>query len=240
MLVSAIAIAGCQRFLEFQNVHVDLTDASTGGPPQLLVQKTGHTGSGALMQTLTLSIPPADRTVLLVDVGLSGDANFAPVIETISFAGLPLTFIDRAMGVPTQPTTVSELWQMVAPPAGNNEMVQITLSSPGLSFHAGAFVFEAVDQTAPVRSSVPGSGRGSAATGTIASMPGDTVLGVVGAGSAITLTDGAQELYKDNVSSAYTLDNSSASTAPGADSVTISWTLAQLDNWQTMLVSLRP
>lgn len=236
-LVCATVLAGCQRFLELQQV----TAPADGG--NVVAQKFEHEDTSDTSEMFELDIPAANRTVLLVNIGLSSDntpgIDTRPVIASVSYAGTPMTKFDSIVGVPVQPDTRSELWELTAPPAGINTL-DIELASPGSSLHMGALVFAEVDQTTPVRTSQPSSGMGNVGTAMITSMPGDTVVAFIGAGNAITSINGADTIYVDNGTEGYSLDNSAAASTAGSASVMVNWSLEADDNWQAILASLAP
>lgn len=122
-----------------------------------------------------------------------------------------------------------ELWQLVAPAIGTNN-VEVTLSDPpDRSQAVGAMSFTGVDQSTPLGTPVSGGGTGSdnLTSLIVASAVADLVIDGVaeqpdGAFGTLTVGAGQTERYKEpNPGNRV---RTSGSTEPGAASVTMSWT----------------
>jgi hypothetical protein len=116
------------------------------------------------------------------------------------------------------------------------------LSALAVTLHSGAVALTGIDQTSPVRASMTASGTAATSGVVIASAPGDLVVDFVGHGTSINLPAMGQTLiYLHNVSAVDTLDNSAASSAPGASpSITMGWAFGTSDEFQALAASLRP
>jgi hypothetical protein len=76
----------------------------------------------------------------------------------------------------------------------------------------------------------------------VTSAAGDLVVNTVGVGSSVVSPGGgATQRFVNNVDSSNTLNNSGASTAPGAAGTkTMTWNVVTSDVWQTISSSLQP
>ncbi len=189
-----------------------------------------------------LTIPAGANRFLIVSAQLGSNcAGSSPTVASITYAGVALTPITSVVGTPCGPATRSEQWQLVAPATGSNN-VDVTLSAAAPSLHSGVMAFTGVDQTTPVRAFASASGSTAAASVTVASAANDIVVNTVGEGRLITGPGAGQtQRFLKNGSNGTTLDNSAGSTAPGAASVTMTWTFGGgADEWQSISSSVRP
>lgn len=211
--------------------------------PPLLVATTSTHENNTDTLPLPITVPVGTNRFLLVTIAIgSGCMGSTPTVTGVNYDSSPLARITAITGTPCgADATRSEQWRLAGPAIGAHEVV-ISLSAPGLSVHGGALVFTGVDQSDPVRASATGSDEGTEAGVMVASAPGDLVVSSVGQGNAINAPGtGQTRVFLENASSTNTLDNSAASTAPGAaPGVTMQWTFSALDEWQMIVSSLRP
>lgn len=205
-----------------------------------------HATSSNATLAYALTVPAGDKRYLIVSVALSGDCtNASPVTTSVTYGGAALQRIAVVSGTPVCPanlnSTRSEQWALVAPPTGQ-ATVTVTLAAPAVSFHSGALVFTGVNQTAPVRRTQAASGGNATETVVaIESAAGDLVVNTTGAGAPFNSPRSADtQRYLSNVDDRFTLNNSAASTAPGAAVVTTSWGISAPDEWQSISTSLQP
>lgn len=222
-------------------VDASMVDASIQVPAFVVATSAANANAASLSYPLT--IPQGTNRFLLVSVqiGVTCPAILAPVITSVSYAGASLTPITQILGTPCGlVTTRSAQWGLVAPAAGASNVV-ITLAGIGQTVHSGALAFTGINQATPVRASQTASGTGTSSTVTTSSSAGDLVVNTVGQGNSITAPGGGQtQRYVRNVNTSNTLNNSAASTAPGAAMLTMTWTFGSADEWQTISSSLRP
>ncbi len=219
-------------------------DAPTDAMPEVAAFAAATAASSAGSDNLSygLNVPAGTSRYLLVSVQLGTNCVIAaPTVSTVSFNGDAMTRITSVVGTPCGPsTTRSEQWGLVAPDVGNFNVV-VTLSGTANTVHSGAMAFQGISQAMPVRGFMTGSGAGTSSTVTVASVVGDLVVNTVGQGNSVTAPGGGQsQRYIHNVNTSNTLNNSAGSTAPGAASVTMTWTFGSTDEWQTISSSLRP
>lgn len=244
-LGAVIVMAACGR------TGFDLIDAAPDGAPDaarvsppVLVASTNARTAGTSSLSFLLTVPPgADRFLIVsAEIGSKCMDPSVAMVTGVTYAGVPLQRIDAVTGTPCGANvTRSEQWQLVAPAMGTNDVV-ITLSEPGLTLHSGALVFTGSNQTTPVRASMTGQGANPEASVVVPSAIGDLVVSTVGQGDSIVSTGlGQTPVLLLNESSANTLDNSAASTAPGAAPVVaMDWRFEVSDEWQMIVCSLQP
>jgi len=207
-----------------------------------------HAAGGAVGSlTYALTVPAGTDRALIVSVQLGSDCagTAVPTVSGVTYATVALTRITSILGTPCAPgTTRSEQWQLVAPATGTNNVVVTLSGATQSSIHSGALLFTGVHQTTPVRafnsaSGGPASGNGASSTVNVTSAAGDMVVNTVGQGCGIT-SAGQTQRFLNNVNCGTTLNNSGGSTAPGAASVTMTWTFTSADEWQTISSALQP
>lgn len=221
-------------------------DVPSGAPvvPPVLVASAGSHADNAMTALVSLTVPEGDNRFLLVWVGVGSNCADAtvPTIQSVAYAGLPLTRVTTNSGTPCGPTvTRSEQWQLTSPGTGAHDIV-VMLSAAAVTVHLGALALTGVNQTTPVRASATGSGKDVAASVVVDSAPDDLVVSTVGQGFAVTGPGtGQTAAYIVNATRDTTLDNSAASTAPGAAPVVaMNWTFAMSDEWQMIVSSIEP
>jgi hypothetical protein len=233
-----IAAVGCDHLLDLPDIHP---------PPQAtpaFERATANSAGSVASLQYPLDVPQIDNGLLVVSVMLSGKLSAgvpAPAVDSVTFAGLPLSQFDAVAGVPSDSSTLTEQWQLLAPPAGANDVI-VTLSKQGLTIHSLALLFSNVDQTNPI--GTPKHDKGSAITSavTVKSNELDLVESCVGDGNSIVSPgDGQLLVVLDNGSPDFSLDNAACSVAPGVSpTVTMTWTMDAVDNWQEIAASLQP
>jgi hypothetical protein len=223
-------------------VAIDAPVDAPPQPPSFAVASFAHDGA-VLSLTYSLTVPPGTNRYLLVSVQL-GSYCGPPVgvVSTVTYGGKPLTRIASIVGTPCGiDSTKSEQWQMIDPAVGTDDIV-VTLATAGATIHSGALAFTGINQVTPVRASTTLSGEGTSSSLSVNSAPGDIVVNTVGHGGGIIAPGAGQtQQFLDNTSGGDTLDNAAASTMSGAaSSVTMTWTFAPSDQWQTISTSLQP
>ena len=213
-------------------------------PPSRTMEAHAHTlGASPMALSYALAIPAGAQRYLLVSVQIGANCGDNPTAATtsVTYAGIALTRIAQVTGTPAcdVAATRSEQWGLVAPPSSGT--VAITLAGPVKTIHSGALAFAGVDPANPVRGSVALAGAGTTSSLAIASALDELVVNTVGQGTGISAPGAAQTAaFIQNATTHNTLDNSAASTAPGAAVVTMTWTFGGIDEWQSISTSLRP
>lgn len=216
-------------------------DAPT--PPMVVAAPRDHNTNASTLQ-VTLTVMPGTARYLLValEIGsMCGDAGVATV-TSVSYGGVALERVAQIVGTAcSQTATRSEQWGLVAPAVGTGDVV-VMLSDKVASLHVAALLFTGISQTMPVRASQTGSGRSNSASVSVASAVGDLVVSTVGNGDEVVAAGGGQDtVFILPGSGNNTLDNSGASTKPGASPmVAMDWKFNIADEWQMIVSSLRP
>lgn len=251
--VSLVVIAGCE-FNPAAPITIDGTtevvvDADPGGFSDAAGLQLPSFAAAAVISrkkaanvTLPLTIPSGSERFLIVSVQLGTNCfSSAPNVVSVRYNGVALAQLATISGTPCGlGGTRSDQWQLVDPATGTHDVV-VTLSNEADTVHCGALAFTGVNQTTPVRATAKASGAGDSSSVTVASAVDDLVVNTVGQGNSIEAPGvGQTERFLHNVNSFNTLNNSAASTAPGASMVTMTWTFGMDDEFQTISSSLRP
>jgi hypothetical protein len=162
------------------------------------------------------------------------------------YRGIPLTRIGSQAGQSDDSRV--EMWYLLNPPVGTGT-VTVNLSGGSTDVVAGAMSFIGVNQGSPLRSFVSDKDKGSTASVTVPSGPGEVVVDTLVvyyplldllAGSPAA-GGGQTERWKIDTSTLLSSGVAGAgSTEPGAASVTMSWGLGGVQEWGMGAVSLRP
>ncbi len=247
------------RPIRFSGLGVALVAAGTllaatpaGAAIRVLAVASSHAGVGNTSPavsslTYSLTIPDGNDRLLVVSV-LIGDNSSpciatSPTVASVTYGKGPLNQITAIVGTPECDGGAprSEQWWLAAPATGPHDVV-VTLSDNAQTIHSGAMAFEGVDQFGPVRNFASAIGRSRSSSVHVPSSDGDLVVNTVGQGDGIfDAGTGQTLLFIQNGDSSNTLNNSAASTAPGASGgVTMTWTFWNIDSWQTISSSLQP
>ena len=207
-----------QNWGHLLNVAVDATSTgtSTGGDFSV-----SHTTSGT------------DRLML---VGVSMNLGGSQTVSSVTYNGDSLSLV----GVEEAGDARIEIWALLAPDVGTFN-VDIAFSSPTDGNTAGVMTFTGVDQSTPLGAFASGFGYGeSTASATVSSAADELVFGVVSIDDPNfrVLTEGAGQTERWELDGFQTTGG--GSTAPGAESVNMSWTWPASDNWAAGGVSIKP
>ncbi|MBZ5512720.1 MAG: hypothetical protein LAN70_16350 [Acidobacteriia bacterium] len=146
----------------------------------------------------------------------------------VTYNGVPMTSVgivhsnNRTLGF-------VQLFYLKAPAAGTHP-VQVTLSGGTASLEAGSVSFTGVDPTTPVRNIATSFGSGVSPKVTVTSTPGDMVVDALVTGCNGTITSGKTLRWLKQVNCATAGGNGAQSTAAGASSVTMGYTVPS-DSW---------
>lgn len=220
--------------------------ADSGMPaaaPALVTSAATHAVSVATVH-LPLTMPATTDGFVLVSVAIGSNCSdtAVPTVASVAYAGIALGRVTAITGTPcAAAATRSEQWALAGPAIGTTDVV-VTLSGSAATVHVGALAISGVDPVMPVRASATGNGSDIAASVIVESAPGDLVVSTVGQGDGIAATGAGQtRVFLLNVGGSNTLDNSGASTAPGAaPMVAMNWTFGSSDQWQMIASSIRP
>jgi hypothetical protein len=229
VLVLALYVSVAQA-----QVAVDNTSFSSGDTATLSFAHTVNSASDSLLM-VGLAVH-AQTKVTGVQWGTgsqSCSSTCSPVscLCTLTQVG---TVTDSGKNVTTQ------LWKLEHPPASTGNIV-ITLPSPH-RIVSGATSFVGVDPTTPLGTAATNSAdTGTPASVSVSNATATMVLDAIGTSPNTTLTAtgaGQTQQYQDSVSSSPGVSGA-GSTAPGAATVTMSWSLAS-PRWAIIAVPIIP
>jgi hypothetical protein len=206
---------------------------SGGSPPAADTTSDDTTVVNGLTVSHTTS--GTDRLML---VGVSFDPELNETVSSITYNSTALTIVGSA----TQSNDARiEIWQLVAPELGTYDVV-ISFSSP-LSYGgvAGVMTFNGVDQITPLGTFAGANGISAGpATVDVSSGANQLVFDTAACETCTSLTSGAGQTERWNLSMNSGRILGAASTEPGAATVTMSWTLGSADYWAIGAVPINP
>ena len=190
-------------------------------------------GPGASGTSINGSSLSWDHTVtttgsnLLLAVGVAVGVSPDTRTVAVTYNGVPMISAAKVHSN-NQTQGFVELFYLTAPAPGTHP-VQVTLAGGTAFIQAGSVSFTGVSQTTPVRNITTAVGAGTAPSVTVASSASEIVIDalVYGCGGG---TSGTTLRWKKEVNCSTAGGNGAQSTAPGAPSVTMNYTIAQ-DWW---------
>jgi hypothetical protein len=219
-------------------IAIDNTSVASGDTATLSFPHTVHSGSDSLLM-VGVEVH-AQTKVTSVQWG-SGSTNCSSTCDPVNC----LCAFARVGTVTNSGKNVTvQLWQLLDPPAGTGNVV-VTLPSAH-RIVSGATSFIRVDQTTPLGVAATNSADTAApVTVNVSSTAEGIVLDAVGTNPNATLTPtgtGQTQQYQDSANTGGASSGwvtGAGSTAPGAASVTMSWSAAPV-NWAIIAVSINP
>ena len=164
---------------------------------------------------------------LLLTVGVAVGRNPDNVSLAVTYNGVPMTSVGLVHSN-NQIAGYVELFYLKAPATGTRAVV-VTLSGGTADLEAGSVSFSGVDQTTPVRNITTAAGAGTTPAVTLASAPGNMVVDAMVTGCNGTITSNKTLRWVKTVNCATGGGNGAQSTAPGAASVAMGYTVP--DDW---------
>ncbi len=186
------------------------------------------------------------NVVLVVGVSINITNNTGATVAGVTYQGASLTRSGAHNDASN--TRRVELWYLIAPAAGNNNVV-VTLTLPGgtgtLGVVVGATTMTGADQAKPIRSFLSADGTTSLAQLNLPSAYGDLVVDTLAIGGTQTVTAfGPSQTSRWALASAATPASppdvyGSGSTRAGAPSVPLSEQFSVNSNWSVAGVSVQ-
>lgn len=216
----------------------------SGTEPRMIARQPAARNNGNTL-SYSITVPDDVDRFLITTVQVGGDCNeimqaTASVSAFDGTSSIPLTMLVAIEGTPCSTTTHSEQWQLLAPPVGSLR-IDVVLAGTAMALHSGTTIFAGVDQATPARGSIATSGESARADIAIDALAGDLVYATVGHGTTLDMAVAPdKEIYKRNVDSSTTLNNSGASTATGDGLVEMKWDAVGVDQWQMLATTLQP
>jgi hypothetical protein len=204
---------------------------------QVLAVGTGDistgTGNGSSV-SFSHDVSGSDR-VLMVGVSMSNPG--ARTVSSITYDGQALSFVGSENN--SNDKSRIEIWSLVAPNTGTNNLVVTLSGANGDGFVVGAMTFTGVDQDTPLGTFSSASGHSAGGSTVVSSAAGELVFSTLNIQTTANddLIPGAGQtehwdLHQNRA-------DGGGSTAPGAASVTMSWSFGK-DEWALGAVSIKP
>lgn len=204
----------------------------------IVFDNASSTAANATIVTLPHTTGPGLDRILVVAVSIFS-AN--KPVGTITYGGVPLTFMGAIDGGSGSNNRRVELWYLVGPAAGTAPVV-VTMGG-GSKVVVGAQTWFGVDPLAPVSGFVSSEGSGTTASINVPSAGDQFAIDCIstkGAAQAITPGAGQTELWNDVTRTNGGNIMGGGSFAPGAPSTAMSWTLQNSEYWVIGATSLLP
>ena len=193
-------------------------DAASSATNSLVTLTYSHTVTTAANRLLIVTMHESDSQVAIVSA---------------TYAGVAMTAL---LAQNTSTVARTELWYLIAPATGANDVVVVYADIFGHS--SGAASFSGVNQTTPIGNTNTNSGQATVISTVIASVVGNMVYDALGSHSNVTFTPGAGQTERFDINGDNGSD-SAGSTEPGAASVTMSWSdIVAGKFWAQVLVDI--
>lgn len=232
-------VAGCDVL--FQVRHVEPGPAE---PPSVVANGNGNCTDCSTKTVSFTAVAGRPSTMLLVSVAVS-EAGGAPAIASVTYGGMPLSFVLRGTAESSTNHPGLESWLLVEPPPGAAPLT-VTLGANAMSLVFGITQVEGTNAVDPVRATkaAGSTALGKDADNAVDSDDLDLVIDAVCAGSSVdTPAQGQTVLYVENLSDAFTCGNLASSVSQGAaPSVPVHWSVngAYADHWIDLAASIAP
>ena len=177
--------------------------------------------------------------ILIVGVSIRG----IDAVSTVTYAGTPLTLVG-AQNETTNDNARVEIWRLVAPATGANNIVVDFGAGNNTRFVGGAVSLTGVDQTTPIDAAFAGAfGNILTPSVTVTTVTNNAwVIDTLAARNAPTAIVGAGQTQRWNTSIATRITGAGSTEGPKtpAGAVTMSWTLSAARDWAIGTVAIRP
>jgi hypothetical protein len=230
------------------NVFIDASNGTgTGGSGDLILRTASpdiaaitDDGNDSIGTSPTTTLTFSHTTtiqnsrVLIVGINIKNSDNPARAVTSVTYAGFPLTKIDSQDCTTGGVTCHAELWYLVNPATGANNVVITTTAATIQQIDAGASTYYNVDQTTPIGASAKASGLTQPSAISVASNASQLIVDTIGGDSFCNFgpSSGQTETWFQ--------DSSRASYKPGAAGTTaMGWGTCG-ENWAAVGVALNP
>jgi hypothetical protein len=207
------------------------------------VQAGSASGSTSLTWSHTVTSAGSDR-ILIVGVGVDQNQTCCATVTGVTYGGVSMTLVPGGTSTRSGATR-SELWYLLNPPAGANNVV-VTLSGSA-DVRAGATSYTGVNQSTPFGTAASATGDSSTASVNVSSAAGELVVdhaSLESTSAYFTVGAGQTLRYASHGSDGSGGSNNNApiggSSEPGAATVTMSWSLSSGKDWAIVAVPLKP
>jgi hypothetical protein len=203
------------------------------------VDSVGPGATGASVSGSTLSwnhtVTTTGSGMLLTAGVMIGKSPDTAIKVAVTYNGVPMTSAGLVHSNNRTDGYV-QLFYLVAPATGTHA-VQVTLTGGTAAIEAGSVSFTGVNQTTPFRNLTTAFGTGTTPTVTVASAPGNMVIDAMVTGCNGTITSSQTLRWLKTVNCATAGGNGAQSTAIGAASVRMGYTVPS-DWWGIVAMDL--
>lgn len=199
------------------------------------VDATSTNDTGAVSMTVSHSTSGADRLML---VGITLHNESGETVTSVTYNGSALSPVGSA-----QQGTESrvEIWSLVAPDTGAHDVVVTFSAQLSRNASIGIATFTGVDQSTPLGSFASANGNSAGpATVNVSSATNELVFDTVACQQCSSLSVGAGQTQRWNLSVERGNHRAAGSTEAGASSVTMSWTMGASRPWAIGAVPIKP
>jgi len=201
---------------------------------------TTNTLNGTGNLTIAHTTSAGDKRLMIVGISCEDDnENGGIQVTNVTYQNRTLSQLIRRQ----QNEAYSEIWYLLDPPtgAGNVTITRIRTEAAD-SIAAGVITFTGVDQTTPFGTPGGANGNSSSASLTITSAVGEVAVDVFAMDDGRTATPGAGQSTFWNIRTESGNDGvrAVATSKPGTNLVTFSYSASAVDWWALCAVSIRP
>jgi hypothetical protein len=208
----------------------------TSSAHALVAVDASSTSSNEFGTTLTWAHTVGFESDRLLLVGVS--LQYATA-GSVTFNGVALTLVGRRQGGSAANDGHAEIWSLIAPATGTGTIV-VNVPS-GDAIVGGAVSFSGVDHTQPLGAFAGANGQSTAPGVALPSASGEMVFGVLMWNHdwmpVVTGAGQTERWNRAKVSPGFSDVAGAGSTAPGAPSVALSWTVEE-DSWAVAAVPI--
>lgn len=215
------------------------------GPRVLQHTTRSRNDGGSLSYTISIQDEPDRYLLVTVQVGGSCTGTVPPITlaeaQDPAMNSLPLTSIASIPGTPCNEFGAQfELYELRSPPVGSLS-INIALAGIAPALHSAAIAFANVDGTTPTREIAHATGESALTSVKVDAVDGDLIVNTTGHGTALENPGPKEtEIFRTNVDSTTTLNNSGASIVVGRTGlVEMTWEAVGVDQWSSISTPLR-
>jgi hypothetical protein len=167
---------------------------------------------------------------------LVGISQKNKLVNGVTYGGIPLNLVGEEID---NGNARMHLYSLINPPSGTANVVVQLSANPDKGIVVGVTTFTGVNQTTPLGTFNGTEDKTAFPSIAISSASGELVYSVATIRSTtFSVNSGQTELY--NIKTSGEIEGGSASTKPGAASVTMGWTAASEQDWAIGGVSIKP
>jgi hypothetical protein len=166
---------------------------------------------------------------LILIAGVGTGANMSARTFSATYGGVSMTSIGTSSPSGGPVNGMVQLFYLIAPPTGSNAVKIVASGNAKIRLMVGSLSFTGAAQSAPIHSVNPTSGDDASPSSTVASAAGDMVVDIACTGTGF-IGSGQTLRWMENIDGANYCDNTAQSTAAGAASVNMNYSV-NADSW---------